>query len=91
MFLARNSGICAACGKNLVCTYTRDKGRPVASCEDFDGFTMSGPASGVISPLAHSWIYSGEETFSGGAGLCGTCRSQSKCGGAKKDDCANYR
>ncbi len=91
MFLPRNSGVCAACGKSLVCTYSKDKGRPVTSCEDFDGYEMSGPASGVISPLAHSWIVSEEETFSGGDGLCGTCRNQSECRQTDKTDCSNYR
>lgn len=73
------SGLCVCCSSSSVCTYSRDPGRPVLQCEEFEGISMSRVRKETTSGnhLSGSSLHPQGSGYS--AGLCTNCENLNTC------------
>jgi hypothetical protein len=92
-------GLCSSCKAASTCTYTRDFGRPVLQCEEFDGYEPRRvrPVVKKIFPMSHPKFESHVEEKDSGRykGLCSICEDLEVCTFPKPEGgvwhCEEYR
>ena len=89
-------GLCASCENAPSCTFTRDPGRPVLQCEEFDGGVSSPPKTAGRDVASVPRPHATEDKDSAELrGLCVDCEERQTCTYPKPEGgvwhCEEYR